>query len=130
MVDLPLTRWSGGTLILAKGAVVYKPNLLPTMPMLSNKAEFTETAIVGHMVLYCRSVMWDLVVPQYAATIGYTDNDVCTAMSMAQKPTPWTRHIDIKYHVICQWMGHNSVKMERVTSTLNVDDISTKQSGL
>jgi hypothetical protein len=39
--------------------------------------------------------MWDLgVVPQQAASILYKDNDGCTAMANAQKPTSRTRHMD------------------------------------
>ena len=50
----------------------------------------------GKVLLYVRSIMWDLGVPQSAATIAYEDNDACTAMANAQKPTARTRHIDTK----------------------------------
>ena len=50
----------GGTIMLAGGTVGYKANLMPTVAMSSMEAEFMEVAIVGRMVLYCRSVMWDL----------------------------------------------------------------------
>ena len=73
--------------------------------------------------------MWDLGIPQCAATIGYEDNDACTSMAMAEKPSPRTRHIDIKYHVICQWTEQDLIKLERVASALNVADIFTKQLG-
>jgi hypothetical protein len=127
----PLTRRSmgGGTIMLAGGAVGYKANLLPTVAMSSTEAEFMEAAVMGRMMLYCRSVMWDLGIPQCAATIGYEDNDACTSMAMAQKPTPRTRHIDIKYHVICQWVEQDMIKLERVASIFNVADIFTKQLG-
>ena len=75
--------------MLAGGAVGYKASLMPTVAMSSTEAEFMEAAIVGRMVLYCRSVMWDLglPLPQYAATIGYEDNGACTLMALAQKLT-------------------------------------------
>jgi hypothetical protein len=44
---------------------------------------------------------WDLTIPQEAATITYKDNDACTAMANAQKPTPHTWHMDIKYFALC-----------------------------
>ena len=50
-------------------------------------------------------------------------------MAMAKKPTPRTRHIDITYHVICQWVEQDLIKLERVASILNVADIFTKQLG-
>ena len=43
----------------------------------------------GRMILFVRSVLWDLRgVPQAAATLLYEDNDACIAMANAQKPTP------------------------------------------
>ena len=61
--------------MLAGEAVGYKANLMPTVAMSSTEAEFIEAAIVGRMVLCCRSVTWDLGLPQCAATIDYKDND-------------------------------------------------------
>ncbi len=49
------------------------------------------------MILFVRSILWDLGIPQEAATIMYEDNDACTAMGNAQKPTSRTRHMDIEY---------------------------------
>ena len=115
--------------MIAGGAVAWKANLIPTVAMSSTEAEFMEAAIIGRMMLFCRSVMWDLGIPQCAATVGYEDNDACTSMAMAQKPTPRTRHIDIKYHVICQWTEQDLIQLERVASALNVADIFTKQLG-
>ena len=49
----------------------------------------------GKMILFVRSVLWDLGIPQEVATLLYEDNDACTNMENAQKPTPHTRHMDI-----------------------------------
>ena len=86
-----------------------------------------EAAVMGRMMLYCRSVLWDLGVPQCAATVGYEDNDACTFMAMAQKPTPRIRHIDIKYHALCQWVEQDLIKLEHIRTNINVADIFTKQ---
>jgi hypothetical protein len=43
---------------------------------------------IGKMILFVRSVLWDLGIPQEAATVIYEDNDACTAMGNAQKPAP------------------------------------------
>jgi hypothetical protein len=56
---------------------------------------------VGGMCLFVRSILWDLDIPQEAATIAYKDNDNCTTMGNAQKPTTHTRHINIKYFALC-----------------------------
>jgi hypothetical protein len=33
----------------------------------------------GKMILFVRSLLWDLDIPQEAATLLYEDNDGCTA---------------------------------------------------
>ena len=92
----------GGAVHLAGGAVAYKVNLLQTIAQSSTEAEYMEATALGKVVLYARSIMWDLGVPQLTATIAYEDNDACTPVTNAGRPTSRTRHVDIKWHVICQ----------------------------
>ena len=73
--------------------------------------------------------MRDLGVIQCSVTIAYEDNDACTMMVQAQKPTPQARRIDIKHHVICQWVEGDLLKLERILTTMNIADIFTKQLG-
>ncbi len=73
--------------------------------------------------------MWDLGVPQCSATVLYEDNDTATAMANAQKPTSRTRHMDIKFKVLCEWVELDLVQLERVDTTLNMANHFTKQLG-
>ncbi len=68
----------------------------------STEAEFTAACDTGKMILFVQSVLWDLNIPQKAATLLYEHNDACTAMGNAQKPTQRTRHMDIKYFSLCK----------------------------
>jgi hypothetical protein len=83
----------------------------------------------GKILLYVRSVLWDLGIPQHAASVLYEDNDACTAMAMAQKPTPRTRHMDIKFQVICEWVQRDLLHLKRIDTTINLADLFTKQLG-
>ena len=67
--------------------------------------------------------------PQCAVTIACKDNDTCTMMAQAQKPTPQARHIDIKYHVVCQLVEDEFIKLKRISPKMNIADIFTKQLG-
>jgi hypothetical protein len=100
------TRHSfGGTCIhLAGGTIAYKCKFQPTIAGSSTEAEFMAAYDTGKMIQFVRSILGDLDIPQEAATVLYEDNDACTAMGNAQKPTPRTRHIDIKYFSICEWI--------------------------
>ena len=80
----------------------------------------------GHMSLYCRSILWDLGIPQEAATILYEDNDGATAMANAGKPTPRSRHIDIKYYAIQEWVERDLIILTRIDTSLNMGDHFTK----
>ncbi|KAL7536684.1 hypothetical protein ACHAWF_005532 [Thalassiosira exigua] len=84
------------------------------------------TCDLGRMMPYIRSVLWDLDVPQKAATLLYKDNNACTALGNAQKPTTHTRHMDFKYFVLCEWIERDMLKLERVDTKINLLDHFTK----
>jgi hypothetical protein len=82
--------------------------------------------VIGRMSLFVRSILWDLDIPQEAATILYEENDGCTAMGNAQKPTACTRHIDIKYFPLCEWVERDLIHLERIDTLINIANHLTK----
>jgi hypothetical protein len=111
---------------LSGGVIAYKTKFQPTVALSSTEAEFMAACDAGRMCLFIRSTLWDLNIPQEAATITYEDNDGCTAMGNAQKPTPRTRHIDIKYYALCEWIERDLIHLERVDTAINTADHLTK----
>ena len=105
---------------------MYKCKFQPTVAGSSTEAEFMAAYDAGKMILFIRSVLWDLHVPQEAATVLFEDNNGCTAMGNAQKPTPRTRHIDIKYFSLCEWVECNLMLLERIDTSINMSDHMTK----
>jgi hypothetical protein len=99
--------FGGSCLQLAGGTITYKTQFQPTVAGSSTKAEYMLAYFTGKMILFVRSVLWDLDIPQEAATLLYKDNNACTAMANTQKPTPRTRHIDIKYFLLSEWVEHD-----------------------
>jgi hypothetical protein len=79
---------AGMCIHLVGGTIAYKCKFQPTVAGSSTDAEFMAACNVGKMVLFVRSILWDLNVLQEAVTLLYEDNDGCTAMGNAQKPTP------------------------------------------
>jgi hypothetical protein len=47
-------------------------------------------------------------------------------MGNAQKPTPRTCHIDIKYFSICEWIERDIMILERIDTTINMTYHLTK----
>ncbi len=64
--------------------------------------------------------------PSRSCNSTYEDNDACTVMGNAQKPTSCTQHIDIKYFAICEWIESNVMHMERIDTTIIMSDYFTK----
>ncbi len=81
------------------------------------------------MLFYVCSIMWDLGIPQTAASMLYKDIDACIAMANAQKLTTQTCHMDINYHAICEWVNRDLICPKRSDMTVNMSDHFTKQLG-
>jgi hypothetical protein len=80
--------FKGTCLCLAGGCAAYKTQLLPTVALSSTEAEYMGACNSGKMILFVRSILWDLGVLQSAASILYKDNDACNiAMANEQKST-------------------------------------------
>jgi hypothetical protein len=118
--------FSGICIQLAGGTIAYKTKFQPTMALSTTKAEFMAACDVKQMSLFVRSILWNLDVPQEAATIAYKDNDGCMAMGNTQKPTVRTRHIDIKYFALCEWVERNLIQLKHINTSINIADHLTK----
>jgi hypothetical protein len=118
--------FTGVCILLAGGVVAYKTKFQPTVALSSTEAEFMAACDAGRMCLFLRSILWDLTIPQEAATITYEDNDGCTSMGNAQKPTSRTPHIDTKYFAFCDWIERDYIRLERIDTTINMTDHLTK----
>eukprot|EP00984_Skeletonema_dohrnii_P026679 scaffold16053_cov144-Skeletonema_dohrnii-CCMP3373.AAC.1 len=112
---------------LAGGTVAYKSRLLPTVALSSTEAEFMGACDAAKVILYVRSILWDLGIPQEAASLLYEDNDAATAMANAQKPTPRTRHMDIRFFALSEWVERDLLSLERVDTSMNMADHFSKQ---
>ncbi len=118
--------FSGICIQLAGGTIAYKTKFQPTVALSSTEAEFMTACDVGRMCLFVRSILWDLDIPQEAATVAYEDNAGFMSMANAQKPTSRTRHIDIKYFALCDWVERDLIILERIDTSINLADHLTK----
>ena len=118
--------FGGVCMRLAGGTIAYKTIFQPTVAGSSSEAEFMAAYDAGKMILFDRSILWDLGIPQEVATLLYEDNDACTAMANAHKPTPRTCHIDIEYFSLCDWVERDLIPLERIDTKINMSDHFTK----
>ncbi len=70
--------------------------------------------------------MEDLGVPQHNATIMYEDNKGALFMANAQQTSQHTRHIDIKYFTLIDWVQEDLMILEAIATSDNCADAMTK----
>jgi hypothetical protein len=58
--------------------------------------------------------------------VAYEDNNGCTLMGNAQKPTPRKWHNDIKYFVLCDWIERDLIILKHIDTSINPSDHLTK----
>ena len=73
--------------MLAGGAVFYKTKFQDTVALSSTEAEFTAACDAAKNILYTRSILDDLGIPQENASVIFEDNAGALQMANAGKPT-------------------------------------------
>ncbi len=91
------TSLTGAIVMLAGGAIGYKTKFQMVIAHSSTEAEFVAACDTAKIILFFRSIMEELGLPQEDATILFEDNTGALMMANTQQPTKRTRHIDIKH---------------------------------
>jgi deoxyuridine 5'-triphosphate nucleotidohydrolase len=117
---------TGIILRIAGGTIFYKTKFQDTIAMSSTEAEFTAAAEAGKYILYVRSILDQLGLPQNIATTLYEDNQGALLMANQQQPTKRTRHMDIKHFVLQDWVEHDLIRLKRIDTSDNYADVMTK----
>lgn len=120
---------SGVVIKLAGGAVLYKTSYQQTIAQSSTEAEFTAAVEAAKYILYLRTLLSEIGLPQESATVLYEDNQGALLMGQAQKPTRRTRHMDTKYFGLQDWIRRDLIIMKRINTGDNYSDAMTKSLG-
>ena len=120
---------TGIILRIAGGTIFYKTKFQDTIAMSSTEAEFTAAAEAGKYILYVRSILDQLGIPQDEATTLYEDNQGALLMANAQQPTKRTRHMDIKTFALQDWVERDLIRLKRINTSDNYADVMTKATG-
>ena len=120
---------TGIILRLAGGTILYKTKFQDTIALSTTEAEFTAACDAGKSILYVRSILDEINIPQDYATTSYIDNNGALMMGNVQQPTRRTRHMDLKKFALLDWIKRDLILMKRVHTSLNGADTMTKQTG-
>jgi hypothetical protein len=94
--------------------------------MSSTEAEFVVCVRAGKSARYLRLILNQLGLHQRSATLIYVDNLAAIMMANAGKPTERSRHIDIQFFALLQWVKDGDVFLVHVVGTCNPYDALTK----
>ena len=120
---------SGIVIKLAGGSILYKTKYQDTIALSTTEAEFTAASDAGKSILYVRSILDQINLPQDKATILHIDNNGALLMGNAQQPTRRTRHMDLRKFSLIEWIKRDLILMQRISTSDNCADVLTKQTG-
>ena len=70
--------------------------------------------------------MQEIGLEQHEATVLYEDNQGALLMAQAGQPTKRTKHIDIKYFALQDWVERDLLTFKRIDTSDNSSDALTK----
>ena len=111
---------------IAGGTVVYNTKYQDTISLSSTEAKFTAACDAGRAILYVRSILDELNMPQDKATPIYIDNNGAMQMVNTQQPTRRTGHMDMKKFALLDWVEKDLMTFKRIATAHNYADPMTK----
>mmetsp|Transcript_23363 Transcript_23363/g.33516 ORF Transcript_23363/g.33516 Transcript_23363/m.33516 type:complete len:1554 (+) Transcript_23363:3270-7931(+) len=117
---------TGLLIMYAGGVIAYKAKLQEIIAHSTTEAEFIAACDAAKVILFFRSILDDLDIPQDEATVLFEDNNGALMMANAQQPTRRTRHMDIKHFSLLDWVERDLLILQSITSSDNPADAMTK----
>ena len=111
---------------MAGGTIMYKTKYQDIIATSTSEAEFIAACEAGKQILYIRSILDEIGLPQESATVLYEDNHGALLMANAQQPTKRTKHMDTRHFALQDWVERDLILLRRINTTDNHSDAMTK----
>ena len=111
------------------GAIVYRSKAQSITALSSTEAELIAAVTAGKTARFIRSVLSELGFPQEDATPVYEDNKPTIDIVNSGKPTQRSRHIDIRFFAIQDWVQNGDISLKHISGVINPADDLTKPLG-
>jgi hypothetical protein len=123
---------SGFIFLLNGGPIAWKSKQQSLVTSSTHDAEYVGLATASYEVIWLRKLIL-LILPQYAehsmpSNIIHCDNQgaIATANRPSNSPSPRSKHIDIRFHVIREAIANGLIRLEYVRTADMTADILTK----
>jgi hypothetical protein len=124
-----MRRSFGGTLIFLGNLylVLYVAKLQPIVASSTGEGEFVQLVLTGKKAKYVRSVMKDFGYPQTVPSPIFGDNLSSIMMANNVRPTDRTRHMDIRWFALQEWIHvDKDIIVIHISGIINPSDALTK----
>jgi hypothetical protein len=116
----------GYTFSLGSGAISWALQKQKVVALLSTESEYIAASEGVKDVCWLRMLLHGLTVPVDSATTLFCDNNLAIVLANDQSLHIRTKHIDIRYHHICDCVDKDKIRLLRVPTNDNTADTLTK----
>jgi hypothetical protein len=127
--NIIMRRSFGGTFVYlgCLALIMYLAKLQPTVVTSIGEGEFIQLVLSGKKVKYVRTVMNELGYPQTEPSPIFGDNISSIMMGNNIRPTERTRHMDIRWFALQEWIHlDKDIILIHISGELNPSDALTK----
>ena len=117
---------SGNIFLLSNGPITWQSKRQPTVALSSMEAEYMAVSLATQQIIWLRSFLNELDMPQTKPTILYVDNQGTIKYSNNGTNHGHLKHIDVKHHFICEKLISNEITLQYVGTNDNLADLFTK----
>ena len=126
----PITRQSatGYFFKLAGGPITWRSQAQTTVAHFSTEAEYMAMSDCSHQVSWIHNIFYELSM-HLGPFLVYGDNQGSIFIGSNPVQEIHTKHIDLKYHYVCECIAQGKIEVFFVPSEDNTADILTKNLG-
>jgi hypothetical protein len=116
----------GGHVIFLGGPIDWSTKKQNMVCLSSSEAELIAAVDAGKTTLWYRSLLGELGHKQAKPTVIFEDNTGAIVLAHTSVIGKRTRHMNIRYHCMNDWVSSGELLLQKVTTAKNTADIMTK----
>jgi hypothetical protein len=113
--------------MLNGGSICYKSRRQRSTAQSTAEAEYMAAADAANEAIWLRLLLKEIGFAQTEHTLLYEDNRACIKIAEANNSSRGrVKHIDVRYHVIRDYVRDGKIKLVAISTHFNVADVFTK----
>ncbi|KAI3638829.1 hypothetical protein MIR68_003327 [Amoeboaphelidium protococcarum] len=132
---------------LCNCAIIWKSKLQPQTALSSTEAEYYAAFFAGQEIVWLKELMKEAGIRRllsevsikssdlfcqnvqkhpFDSTVVFEDNEACIKIAKNPEKFQRTKHIEVRYHILREWVEKNIIHFEHIGSNLQIADLRTK----